>query len=134
MHAVQTGLRSGLHMLSVCLVALVMVFFAPAVNAQTAGDVTQEEIQSVARASLEVERINSEWAPQMEEATTQEEVDAIRRQANAQDAIRRQANAQMVDAIEAEGLDVNTYTRIIELAQRDPALTERIMEHRNNLQ
>ncbi|MGF1608779.1 MAG: DUF4168 domain-containing protein [Kiloniellales bacterium] len=121
-------------MLSVCLVALVMVFFAPAVNAQTAGDVTQEEIQSVARASLEVERINSEWAPQMEEATTQEEVDAIRRQANAQDAIRRQANAQMVDAIEAEGLDVNTYTRIIELAQRDPALTERIMEHRNNLQ
>jgi hypothetical protein len=130
MRARQTDIRCGLHLLSVCLVALAMALFVPATYAQSAsepgsaGDFTQEEVQSVARASLAVERVNEEWAPRVQEATTQEEVNAI----------RRQANTLMVEAIEAEGLDINAYIEIIEMAQKDPELNERIMSHREALQ
>lgn len=130
MKALRATPKGYCQLFAACLVALALAFTTPSALAQSTADpgagsdVTREQIQSVARASLEVERINQEWAPRMRGVTTQDELNAV----------RRQANEQMVQAIEAEGLDVTTYVEIIEKTQSDPELSERFIRLRRQLQ
>lgn len=80
---------------------------------------TEEDLQSYAAAALEVQSLLEEWQPQIEAAESPEQANEI----------GQQAQAEMVMAVEAEGLSVEEYNRITQLAQTDPELQSRIMSY-----
>ena len=111
------------HILSACLVAALLTLAVPAADAQTGGadhEFTQQEIQSFARASLEVDRLNQVWIPRLQQAETQVEAEAL----------RSEAVSEIVEAIEAEGIELETYNAIIEEAQTNPDFAQEIDEYR----
>lgn len=80
---------------------------------------TEEELQSYAAAALEVQSLIEEWQPQIEAAESPEQASEI----------GQQAQSEMVMAVEAEGLSVEEYNQITQLAQTDPELQSRIMSY-----
>ena len=111
------------HILATCLVAALLTLAVPAADAQTGGadhEFTQQEIQSFARASLEVDRLNEVWIPRLQQAETQVEAEAL----------RSEALSEIVEAIEAEGIELATYNAIIEEAQTNPDFAQEIDEYR----
>jgi len=111
------------HILAACLVAALLTLAVPAADAQTGGadhEFTQQEIQSFARASLEVDRLNEVWIPRLQQAETQVEAEAL----------RSEAVSEIVEAIEAEGIELETYNAIIEEAQTNPDFAQEIDEYR----
>lgn len=76
-----------------------------------------QTLQSFVVAFLEVDQINRVYMPQLQEADTQEE----------QQAIQQQATQEMVTAVEnAQGISVEEYNAIVETAQADPELAQQI--------
>jgi GTP1/Obg family GTP-binding protein len=65
------------------------------------------ELQTFAEAAMEVQQINQEYQPQMQQAQTPEE----------QQSIRDEATEKMVEAIEEKGLSVEQYNEIASAAQ-----------------
>jgi type IV secretory pathway VirB4 component len=80
---------------------------------------TEEELQSYAAAAQQIQQIVEEWQPQIANAATPEEANQL----------GQQAQVEMVMAVEAEGLSVDDYNRITQLAQADPDLQARIMSY-----
>jgi hypothetical protein len=74
------------------------------------------ELQTFAEAAKEVQQINQEYQPQMQQAQTPEE----------QQSIRDEATEKMVEAIEQKGLSVEQYNQIASAAQSDPETAEKI--------
>lgn len=84
-----------------------------------AQDFPQEKLRSFAVAFLEVDKINQEYAPQLQEAASAEE----------QQQIRQEAAVRMMDAVEAtDGISTDEYTQILVAAQADPALATQLNE------
>ncbi len=100
-----------------------MTLIGAAAHAQDM-QVTDQQVNAFARASLAVQEINSRWAPRIQNAENSDEAAEI----------RRQAVERMAAAVEAEGLDVQTYNQIYTMAQNDPELAEQITEQRQELQ
>lgn len=81
------------------------------------------QLQSFAAATLEVERLNQEWAGRIADAENSEE----------QQALRNQALEQMASAVREEGLSVSEYNAIVEVVQADPEVAETVDEYRGNM-
>jgi hypothetical protein len=80
-------------------------------------DVTDETLQSFAVAFLQVAEISQEYQPQLESAASPEE----------QDQVRIEAGERMIQAVEqADGITVDEYQGILQAAQTDPELAQRI--------
>jgi len=87
---------------------------APAV---TQSEFSEEKLQSFAVAFLEVDKITKEYMPKMQQASSEEE----------QKQVRDEAGAKMVEAVEgSDGITVEEYNKIIESAQADPDLAQKI--------
>jgi hypothetical protein len=80
---------------------------------------SDEDLQSYAAAATEIQTIVQQWQPQIEGAETPEEANEL----------GTQAQVQIVEAVEAEGLSVEEYNQITQLAQADPDLQARIMSY-----
>lgn len=106
-----------------CVLALGL---APAAVAQTAAPPAPGEVvapsdatlEAFVIAALEVERIETGFRDRVAEAQSEED----------RAALVEQANGEMVAAVEeTPGIDVETYVGIMQQAQQDPALTERLV-------
>lgn len=90
---------------------------APAASAATIDDA---KLQSFAVAFLQVNEIARQYQPQLESAATEED----------RQKIQQEAGQKMVEAVEAsEGITVDEYNQIIQAAQADPELAQRINGH-----
>lgn len=89
----------------------------PAAAAPTLDD---GKLKSFAVAFLEVSRVGQEYRGRIEAAGTSED----------QQQLEREAGKKMVDAVNAsQGISVDEYNSIIEAAQADPGLAQRINGH-----
>lgn len=118
-------IRSNFLVISIC--AAISMAWAPFTSAQgTAPRVQQpapsysdDELKSFAVAALEVQRINDAYLPKLKTASTPEE----------QQRVEKTATDEMVKAVEKEGMTVDKYKQIMNHAQSDPQIAERVMQH-----
>jgi len=111
--------------LGAVLVLLGLTATTPAVAQQEApANITQDQLEAFAAASLRVENLNEKWMPQISAAETAED--------NA--ALRREALSEMNEAVRDEGLTVQEYNGIYDAAQRDPRLMQVVEEFRKEMQ
>lgn len=89
-------------------------------QAPAQADYSQKELESFAKASLEVDRINKKWTKQIAKAENEAETKEM----------RKEAVAEMSAAIEDEGLTVRTYNSIFDAAERNPEIASRIKDFR----
>jgi hypothetical protein len=90
---------------------------APAVDASA---LSEDKLQSFAVAFVEVSRVTQSYQPQFE--TAQSDADRER--------IQMEAGQQMIQAVDAaEGITVDEYNQIIQAAQADPELAQKINGH-----
>lgn len=88
--------------------------------AGTAPDLSDEKLKSFAVAFLEVSRINQTYQPQLQAADSPED----------EQRLRQQAGADMIQAVDSsQGISVEEYNMIIQAAQVDPELAQRINGH-----
>lgn len=85
---------------------------------------SEDELQAFAVATLEVEKVQAKWQPQLANAETAKE--------NA--AIRQQAIQEMTEVIQGEGLSVDQYNGMHAAVQQNPAVLEKVREYRQDLQ
>jgi len=78
--------------------------------------VSEEKLQSFAVALAEVEKIKQEYSQRLQSAGSQEE----------QQQIQNEAGQKMLQAVEAKGISVDEYNQIVQSAQSDPAVAERL--------
>ena len=89
----------------------------PAAQGQQTDDA---KLKSFAVAFIEVTKVNQSYRPRIESAGTPED----------QQRLRKEAGEKMVEAVnEADGITVDEYNTIIEQAQADPDLAQRINGH-----
>lgn len=104
------------------LAAALALMAAPAWSQTTTAPAEQNfddaTLESFAAAATEVGEISSEWTQRMQEVEDPERLESM--QQDAQDA--------MVGAIEEEGIDVETYNQILQVAESDPELGARIRQ------
>lgn len=90
---------------------------APAAAPAPAMD--DEKLKSFAVAFLEVTKVTQSYQPQMEGASPED-----------QQRLQQEAGEKMVEAVsEADGISVDEYNMIIQAAQTDPDLAQRINGH-----
>lgn len=88
--------------------------------AAAAPDLNEDKLQSFAVAFLEVTKVTQSYQPQIEAAGTDED----RQQ------LQQQASQEMVEAVNgADGITVDEYNMIIQAAQTDPELAQKINTH-----
>lgn len=80
---------------------------------------SDETLRSFATAFLQVDEVNREYTPRLQEATTPEE----------QEQIQAEASQQMVSIVEESDVTVQEYTSIMQAAQADPALAEKLTQY-----
>ncbi len=90
---------------------------------QGATQVDDATLKAFAEASLEVEEVIEKWQPRMDGAD----------EAEAQQ-IRRDANREMVEAVQSNGLNVETYTQLAQLTRTDPELAAKVQRYRQDEQ
>lgn len=89
-------------------------------QAPAAQDFSDDTLRSFAVAFLEVDQINRTYTPQLEQAESQEQ----------QQEIQERASAEMVEAVEgSEGISVQEYTSIMQAAQANPELAQKLTEY-----
>ena len=90
---------------------------APTVEAP---DVSDEKLKSFAVAFLEVSKISQEYKPEFDGAASEEDKQRV----------QQEAGQKMVEAVNAtEGISIDEYNQIIQSAQADPELAQRINGH-----
>ena len=112
----------GLALMTAPLTALAQTAPAPAPAPgapATAQNFSEEKLRSFAVAFLEVDKINQEYAPRLQGASSAEE----------QQQIRQEATGKMLEAVEgADGISTDEYTQILTAAQADPELATQLNE------
>jgi GTP1/Obg family GTP-binding protein len=81
-------------------------------------EISNQQLQQFANASEEVVTLSQEYTQQLH--TTEDEA--------AQRAIQEEANEKMIDAVESNGLDVDTFNIIGQAIQTNPELMQRVQE------
>lgn len=121
-------LMSGISALTIGLGAAIGVAAAqdaaPAPQAQApatqAAPVDDAKLKSFAVAFLEVTKVTRSYQPRIEAADT----------SDAQQELRQEASQKMVETVnDAQGISVDEYNMIIQAAQTDPDLAQRINTH-----
>lgn len=79
-------------------------------------DVSAEMVDAFAAAIVRIQEISDEWQQRLANAESAEQ----------QQTMREEANREMLSAVEAQGISVEDYSRIANLASDDPALQQRI--------
>jgi len=88
--------------------------------AAAAPDLGEDKLKSFATAFLEVNKLTQQYQPQISAAGTPED----------QQRLRQEAGQKMVEAVNgSEGISVDEYNSIIQAAQTDPELAQRINGH-----
>jgi hypothetical protein len=104
----------------------------PAASAQNAVPGVQQpapaysdaELKTFAVAALEVLRINDVYLPKLKMASTPEE----------QQLVERSASEEMVKAVERGGISVAKYKEIMNYAESNPEIAERVIKHMKDAQ
>ena len=78
------------------------------------------DIQAFAAAAIDVRKVRMKWLPQMQQAAKQG--------ADAERKTEQQAMQEMAMAVEKNGLSIEKYNAIIDLAQSDPLIQRRIAQ------
>jgi hypothetical protein len=95
---------------------------APA-SAQSAADqqaaVSQEDLKTFAGAAQEVQRINQTYLPTYQSAQTDQQ----------RQAIEKEAMSKMAEAVQQKGLTIEKYNQIVQLAQSDPEVARKVDEY-----
>lgn len=77
---------------------------------------TDEQLRRYATAVRKVSAIAAEYQPKLQAATTEQE----------RQAVRLEADRRMVDRVEADGMSLDEYNGISRAVQRDPALRKQV--------
>ena len=104
-------------LLHAVLAGVLVVGFAPHTQAQQP-DFSNEQLESFAAAAEAVDTIAMKYGSQAQNVQSRQE--ALQ--------LREEAQSEMVDAVQNEGLSVETYTAIGQEAQRNPKLIQRIRQ------
>lgn len=97
---------------------------APTAAAQQVvqAEYSQDELRAFAHASLALERLNERWMPEISDAATVEEADAL----------KRRAQDEMMEAVKAQGISITQYNEIYDSAQANPQIAETIDNFRRD--
>lgn len=95
---------------------------APPAQAAPTASVNEEDIRAYAEAALAVQEISAKWQPRIAAAQEQQRADEIA-------GMQRDAQQEMVEAVQDKGLTVERYNDIYKVAQADPAVRDRIVQH-----
>lgn len=76
----------------------------------------ESELKSYATAALQVQQIRQSYAPRMQSTESREE----------QEKLQQEAMTKMSEAVQGEGLDVETYNKITTAVQNDPNLANQV--------
>ena len=97
---------------------------APTAAAQQVvqSEYSQDELRAFAHASIALEKLNDRWVPEISEAATEDEADAL----------KRRAQDEMMEAVEAQGISITEYNEIYDSAQTNPEIAEAINGYRRN--
>ncbi|WP_274426324.1 DUF4168 domain-containing protein [Chelativorans sp. YIM 93263] len=87
-------------------------------------EVDDATLQAFAEASLEVEEVIAEWTPRIEEAGEGEQANEL----------RATANQEIAEAVRSNGIEIETYNQIYQLAQADPQVANQIQRYRQGSQ
>ncbi|MPZ09514.1 MAG: DUF4168 domain-containing protein [Kiloniellaceae bacterium] len=114
--------------LHVALLAALLFFFSmlalPVAAQQTEpGAFSEDQLEAFAAASLRVQELSNKWQPQIAEAPSPEDGNAM----------RQQAMGEMTEAVREEGLSVEEYNTIHDTALRDPQVMTVIQEYQEEL-
>jgi hypothetical protein len=82
--------------------------------------VSDKEIQNFADAATEIRQLNQKWTPKVQAAAQQGP--------EAEQKARQQAVGEMTQALQKNGLSVERYNKIVELAQADPEVQHKIQQ------
>ncbi len=94
---------------------------APHAQAQQQG-FSEEQLRSFVAATEEISKINAKYSGRIQ--NTQSQKDALE--------LREEAQSEMVSAVQDEGLSVEEYNAIAQVAQGNPKLLQRIQQmHRD---
>lgn len=80
---------------------------------------SQDQIESYAAAATEIRKISADYQPQIQAAASPQE----------RENLQREATDEMVEAVESEGLTVESYNQITSASQSSPELAEQIAQH-----
>ena len=121
---IQTKL-AGLTLPAAALLAFTLAAPLPAAAQMEGGqppvaaeDLSNAQLESFAAAAAQVSEITEQL--QMQAQGVEDEAELME--------LQEQANVQMVAAVEEQGLTVEEYNMIFQVAQVDPTLNERLME------
>ena len=85
--------------------------------AQQQMDLNENQLRSVAKVYVQIEKILQTYAPQLKEAKTPEEGKQI----------QNEAMSKMRQALTQEGMNEQSYRRIIEMANADDGLRKKLL-------
>lgn len=91
---------------------------------QPAPSYSDAELKSFAVAVVQVQRINDAYLPKLKTASTPEE----------QQKVEKTATSEMVKAVQKEGMTVEKYKQIMNHAQSNPEIGDRVMKHIQSVQ
>jgi hypothetical protein len=91
---------------------------------QPAPSYSDAELKSFAVAVVQVQRINDAYLPKLKTASSPEE----------QRQVEKTATEEMVKAVEKEGMTVKKYKQIMNHAQSNPEIGDRVMKHIQSVQ
>lgn len=127
--------RSGLRIIAAMTVALPIgaAFTAQAQQRQPAPQtqtqqppVSDKEIQNFADAATEIRQLNQKWTPRVQAAAQQGP--------DAEQKARQQAVGEMTQALQKNGLSVERYNKIVDMAQADPDVQHKIQQRMQSKQ
>jgi len=110
---------------TVAAIAVLGIFFFPSPRqilaqqtpAQQQMDLNENQLRSVAKVYVQIEKILQTYAPQLKEAKTPEEGKQI----------QNEAMSKMRQALTQEGMNEQSYRRIIEMANADDGLRKKLL-------
>lgn len=89
-----------------------------------ATEVDDTTLKAFAQASLAVEDVVTTWTPRIQEAEgTPEEQE-----------LRQVANQEIITAVQTNGLEIDTYNQVAQLAQANPEVATAIQRYREETQ
>ncbi len=87
------------------------------------GQPSDTELRSFAAATLEIDRLNNQWATRIDRAADVEEKQEL----------RTRAMQEMAAAVREEGLSVSEYNALVSVVEEDPDVARAVDEYRREL-
>ncbi|WP_180902477.1 DUF4168 domain-containing protein [Martelella soudanensis] len=92
-------------------------------GAQGSSAIDQEAIDNFAVASIEIQQILAKWEPRLNSAQSEAQVQEI----------RENQQEELMAALQANDLDITAYNTILQVANNDPELAQRIQQRQQQL-